>query len=57
MPTSKYIGVDWKKEAKKWRAKIKYDNKIQHIGYFDDEKEASDAYQKRLKELKTAGLR
>ena len=38
--TSKYKGVDWREEKKKWRVRVA--NKF--IGYFKTEKEAAHAY-------------
>ena len=35
----------------KWRARIKKDNKIYHLGYFETEKEAAEAYNKKAIEL------
>ena len=55
--TSKYIGVNWKKQNKKWRAAIKINGKAKHLGYFDDELEASNAYQEKLKYYKKIGIR
>ena len=55
--TSDYIGVNWKKQNKKWRAAIKIDGKSKHLGYFDDEIVASRVYQQKLKELQKTGLR
>lgn len=40
---SGYKGVSWS-EKKKWRAVIGIDNKMVHLGYFDDPKLAHDAY-------------
>ena len=41
---SKYKGVSWEKKYKKWKANICIENKLKHIGYFDNEKEAAEAY-------------
>lgn len=38
--TSGIVGVDFNKIAKKWRAKIKYNNVDIHLGYFKDINEA-----------------
>jgi hypothetical protein len=46
--TSKYVGVSWSKECKKWKAQISINMKAFSIGYFDSEIEASNAYQQRL---------
>lgn len=34
--TSGYIGVYWDKHKSKWRARVRVNNKNNHIGYFDD---------------------
>ena len=49
--TSKYVGVSWDKYRLKWRANIYIGNKNVFLGRFTDEKEASEAYIKKLKEL------
>ncbi len=48
--SSKYIGVSWKKRENKWRAQININNKRKHLGYFDNELEAADAYKIALDE-------
>lgn len=47
--TSKYVGVCWDKRRKRWEASIKIKDKKRHLGYFDDEIAASNAYQDALK--------
>lgn len=42
--SSRFKGVTWRKERKKWCAKIQVQGKWHHIGYFDDEIEAAKAY-------------
>jgi hypothetical protein len=42
--SSKYTGVIWFKTTKKWRAKGTEDGVQKHLGYFDDENEAAQAY-------------
>ena len=37
-------GYSWHKRDKKWRAQIKLNNKHIHLGYFDTEEEARNAY-------------
>ncbi len=49
--TSKYKGVSWFKQTKRWRTVIMLNKKQIHIGYFEDEIEASKAYNKKAKEL------
>ena len=42
--SSKYKGVNWHKQAKKWRVEIGFGGKRYYIGLFDDEKLAAEAY-------------
>ena len=42
--TSKYKGVFWCSEAKKWRAEIRQNDQRIHIGYYDYEQDAAIAY-------------
>lgn len=49
--TSQFPGVCWYKEGKKWRATIKIDEKIKHLGYFEDEIDAATAYKDALKTI------
>lgn len=49
--TSKYKGVCWRRDEKKWEAKIWYKNKKYHLGYFFNEIDATKAYDKKAKEL------
>jgi hypothetical protein len=46
--SSKYKGVSWHKRDKKWHAKISIDNTKYYIAQFDNEIEASNAYQEVL---------
>merc|ERR1712034_257695 len=39
--TSKYIGVSWHKNNKKWEAKMMCNKKLLNGGYFDDEEQAA----------------
>jgi len=39
--TSKYIGVTWHKDNKKWRAQLKHEGKDYYGGLFDNEKDAA----------------
>lgn len=41
---SKYRGVSWHSENDKWRARIKVNGKTIHLGLFDTEIEAAQAY-------------
>ena len=49
--TSKYTGVSWYKKENKWVSTIYLNGKLKHLGYFTDELEASNAYQKALDNL------
>tara|TARA_R110002096_G_C14282517_1_gene696754 strand:- start:119 stop:592 length:474 start_codon:yes stop_codon:yes gene_type:complete len=42
--SSKYVGVSWSKNNKKWRAEISVDGKSKYLGYFIDELEAHKTY-------------
>ena len=41
---SKYTGVCFNKQANKWQAQIHLDEKLRHIGCYDDEEEAAVDY-------------
>jgi frataxin-like iron-binding protein CyaY len=43
-PTSRYKGVHFNKQTKKWISQICIDYKITHLGSFDDEIDAAKAY-------------
>lgn len=49
--TSIYKGVYWKKDCKKWCAKIMFNRKSIHLGCFSNEICAAKAYDKQSKEL------
>jgi hypothetical protein len=52
--SSKYTGVSWSKGSKKWQSGIVKDGKRKHLGFFNDELEASKVYQLALENyLKT----
>jgi hypothetical protein len=38
------VGVSWNKRSRKWIATIRHDGKQQHLGNFDDEREAARAF-------------
>jgi len=42
--SSKYKGVSWSKDKKKWEAKVKKDGHTHHLGRFRDEVDAALAY-------------
>lgn len=48
--TSKYIGVHWNKGKNKWTASITFNWRLIHLGHFDLEIDAANAYQKAKKE-------
>ena len=50
--SSKYIGVHKCKENNKWRAKIKDNGRIKHLGYFNSEIEAAKTYDRVAKKLR-----
>ncbi len=47
--SSKYTGVSWQKQRKKWIVLIRYNKKRKYIGYFEDEIQAAMAYDKAAK--------
>ena len=49
--TSKYTGVCWKKQNKKWISQIIINGKAKYLGLFTDEYDAHLAYQRKLKEI------
>ena len=49
--SSKYIGVSFIKSVNKWRSKIGSNKKVNHLGVFDTEEEASEYYQNALKAI------
>lgn len=49
--SSKYVGVTWCNTYKKWKACIRINKKLKHLGYFKEEIDAHNVYQKALLEL------
>ncbi len=49
--SSKYKGVAWYKKGKNWRTMIETKKKIYFLGYFENEKKAAKAYDKKSFEL------
>lgn len=48
---SKYVGVTFNNVVNKWHSRITTKNKTKHLGYFNTEIEAYEAYQKELSEI------
>jgi len=46
--SSQYTGVSWFKKSNKWRSNIRINGKLKHLGYFENEIDASNAYQSAL---------
>lgn len=42
--SSKYRGVLWSKQSKRWRARLMHNDKRLHLGYFNIEEDAARAY-------------
>lgn len=49
--SSKYTGVSWNTQLGKWSSRIYVGGKRPHLGYFENEIDAHNAYQKKLKEI------
>jgi hypothetical protein len=49
--SSKYKGVYFRKNYKKYCAQIRYKGKRMHLGYFDNETDAAKAYDEAAKKL------
>lgn len=45
---SQYVGVSWHKGLNKWRAYIHTNGKLLHLGYYENEELAHEAYQEAL---------
>lgn len=48
---SGYLGVSWHTKEDKWRVQITLNNKIIHLGYFNDINEAAERYLSKKREL------
>ena len=49
--SSKYVGVCWEKQTKKWVSRIMNNGKKEFLGRFDNELQAHFAYQTKLNEI------
>ena len=49
--TSKYKGVHWLKDNKRWRASIGFNKKLINLGCYDNETDAAKAYDRKALEL------
>lgn len=49
--TSGFIGVSWRKDHKKWAARIMVNGRQKHLGYFNTAEQASEAYVTAKREL------
>lgn len=49
--SSKYVGVSWHAAANKWSSHIRFKEKNIYLGVFKNEIDASNAYQRKLKEI------
>lgn len=47
--STKYLGVSWNKQRRKYVATIKVENKTRYLGAFDEINEAAKAYTKAKK--------
>jgi hypothetical protein len=50
--SSAFVGVTWHKQRHKWKAQIDHDRKRQHLGRFDDEREAARAFDTAARRLR-----
>ena len=49
--SSKYVGVSWLKNRKKWIARIRIGKEHKYLGLFKNEEDAYKAYKQKLKEI------
>ena len=54
--SSKHVGVHWDIKSLKWRSSIHYDGINIHLGLFDNEVGASNAYQKALSKIENGSF-
>ena len=50
--SSRYVGVGWKKQNKRWQSQIRINGRTKFLGYFINEIDAHYAYQNALKNIK-----
>lgn len=48
---SNLVGTTWCEKLQKWRAKIQYDYKTIHLGYYLTQEEAHEKYKEKYMEL------
>lgn len=46
--TSKYVGASWCSKRRMWASAIQLDRKSKHLGYYDSEEQAHEAYNEAL---------
>ena len=49
--TSKHKGVSWNKNERKWEARLKLNGKYLFLGYFNNEDDAGQAYNDKVRQL------
>ena len=49
--TSIYNGVSFNKASNKWKATIRHNGLLIHLGYFTDESEAAHAYDRKASDF------
>ena len=50
--SSEFVGVSWHKSGRRWTACVHHDGKQQHLGSFDDEREAARAFDTAARRLR-----
>ena len=51
-PTSRYVGVSWGKNERRWRAQINHEGRNQSLGYFAEEEAAARAFDDAARRLR-----